>query len=71
VTSDRAIWIYYPGPGRSRRWRHVTPVRIWHGRIPHRKGERWYLDAFDHESKAPRSFSLAEIARWTEERPIP
>lgn len=66
---EHAIWILYALPGRARRWRHVTPVRFWRGRIPQRDGERWYMDAFDHESKAPRSFALDEIHRMREEDP--
>lgn len=63
------VWILFgPAVGR-RRWRHVTPVRIWYGRIPQAEGEQWMLDAFDHESRAPRSFALAAIARWATERP--
>lgn len=69
MTTDRAIWILYAVSGRPRRWRHVTPMRVWFGRIPHRKGETWYLDAFDHDSRAPRSFALAEIQRTTSEDP--
>jgi predicted DNA-binding transcriptional regulator YafY len=70
VTTDRAIWILHGGPaGKRRRWRHVTPVRVWHGRIPHRAGEQWFLDAFDHESKTPRSFALLDIHRVRSEAP--
>lgn len=70
MTPEREIWILYASGGRKRRWRHVTPHRIWFGRIPQAPGgEQWLLDAFDHESKAPRSFALVAIQRWTTEEP--
>lgn len=67
---ERACWMLYGG-GAKPRWRHVTPYasRIWFGALPQRRGRQWFIDVWDHEANAPRSFALRDIRRVQDEEP--
>lgn len=68
---DRAVWILYAANGQRARWRHVTPYegRLWFGVLAQRRGAQWFLDVWDHDSNAPRSFALRDIRRVQLEEP--
>ena len=45
--------------------RRITPKKIWFGKNEWHKEEQWFLDAFDEEKKADRSFAMKDISKWS------
>lgn len=44
--------------------RTIIPQRIWFGEIEWHPGKQWFLDAFDIEKNAQRSFAVKDIRAW-------
>ena len=44
--------------------RQIVPNRMWYGTTTWHPSEQWFLDAFDIERQAFRSFAIADILEW-------
>jgi hypothetical protein len=43
--------------------RTVTPQRLFYGEQPHHDGPQWFLHAFCHDRRAPRTFAFNDIRK--------
>lgn len=50
-------------------WRHIQPLRIWHGSTEWHKQQQWFLKAIDTERGIERDFAMADIKEWQGEVP--
>lgn len=60
-----AVRILYTNYRRETALRTVIPDRFWFGETEWHRGQQWFMDAYDVERHAIRSFALADIKRWS------
>lgn len=60
----QAVVILYTNHRGETAERTVVPRALRFGRSPWHDGEQWFLDAFDLERDAERSFAVRDIHRW-------
>jgi predicted DNA-binding transcriptional regulator YafY len=63
--STAAVRIIYTNYRRETALRTVIPDSFWFGETEWHRGEQWFMDAYDVERHAIRSFALADIKSWS------
>ena len=62
------VEIDYTNHAGERRVRRIRPISLRYGTTPKQETPRYVIDAIDLERNVQRSFTVAEIHRWTELR---
>ena len=60
------VEIDYTNHAGERRVRRIRPLRLRFGTTPKQHTPRYVIDAIDLERNVERSFTIAELHRWTE-----
>jgi hypothetical protein len=67
-THERSVWIDYTNWRGERAWRHIMPIGISFG-SQWNPEPQWILRAIDNDKSALREFALADIHKFSAQKP--
>lgn len=62
ATAVRIVYTNYRGETAQRT---VIPDNFWFGETEWHRGSQWFMDAYDIDRHAIRSFALADVKSWS------